>query len=822
MSYGSKTPSMPTFNFSSGGGGGGGTPNPLRWTAGLLGNLGQDIAHAATGFFPGLKKLATDPVVAIGDVIDQYRYTYGPAFHGDLGETGERIYENPLGPILDVAALFTGGAAAAGKSAQIAKAQGLVSAESKVGRLAEYSSTPNVRVLQDIVGSPSRRDTFASGASAATPRVPILRYGSSNAWSKFRTQKIDQFKTHLSSKGGVFGIDPKQIGYERAYLADVSGAAGAVELWWGKVDRALQNTEGMAPFQRTNTIRGMYYHNWEQNLHHAIADNRVALYDDFMKGNYNRQAYEGLVRKGEPLKGQKDGKWWANPDNAEVSQAFRNLGHRLATKDPMRVHTFRGEDGQKYVPLVNRQTAENLGIESANTANGLVNAYYKGTAVWKAAVLGLVPRFFVNNAIGNSFMYLMDNAGDGAIFGMYKSRQYMKGEHKADTELAEMVDEAGVMRRGGFVEMFFGDQVAQAFHSSALPTTQSKVRYDRRKHEYEDGIDPRTPSQQMRGETAVKENIITRAAQPLLRFASKHAERNLRVAVIMLRTRKLPQHKAEVARLKKMFPKWTEEKIFNEAAINVFRKNPALHKEISQRVEQSMGNYNMLSLNERRLRAIDPFYTWQRHIFKHTFHMAAERPGRLDLAARLGTEGYEDVQEMFGGNAPDFMGGMIPVSIPGLGADNRQLMFNTAGMNPYAAFGEEAKMFQSLIPGGEGPQIGETLGTQMNPFVQAGVEGLTGTTLLTGQPKSTKIYGPVDQFLKSIAPFDIPVQPFANLPHVRGTEHAFFPAEYDSPTLYAKNPTEDLSSFFGFPLRDVYLPRVPALAEAQKTRRGEE
>jgi hypothetical protein len=50
-------------------------------------------------------------------IIESYRYKYGGAFHGDLGETGHRINEDKLGSLLDLLSIvtlpFTGGGSAA-------------------------------------------------------------------------------------------------------------------------------------------------------------------------------------------------------------------------------------------------------------------------------------------------------------------------------------------------------------------------------------------------------------------------------------------------------------------------------------------------------------------------------------------------------------------------------------------------------------------------------------------------------------------------------------------------------------------------------------
>ena len=48
-------------------------------------------------------------------IVDDYRHTYGPAFHGDFETTRNRIAQHPLGPVLDVMTVVTMGAGGAAK-----------------------------------------------------------------------------------------------------------------------------------------------------------------------------------------------------------------------------------------------------------------------------------------------------------------------------------------------------------------------------------------------------------------------------------------------------------------------------------------------------------------------------------------------------------------------------------------------------------------------------------------------------------------------------------------------------------------------------------
>jgi hypothetical protein len=129
--------------YLGGGGGSGGKKRKKkdgRSVGGAIGNLAGDAAGAITGLIPGLvetgdavlddiKDLVTPPrrgqkTEPFGDDIYErvlkpvgltYKYTYGPLVTGDFGEFAKRVYEHPLGPMLDILTIASGGSAAAAR-----------------------------------------------------------------------------------------------------------------------------------------------------------------------------------------------------------------------------------------------------------------------------------------------------------------------------------------------------------------------------------------------------------------------------------------------------------------------------------------------------------------------------------------------------------------------------------------------------------------------------------------------------------------------------------------------------------------------------------
>jgi hypothetical protein len=147
---------------------------------GFLSNLGSDVVSTAEGFVPGVlsvgKAIGTDTAdvvkhpgsahpfhggtsgesrsteIAKG-IGHQYAQTYGPLVHGDVNKFLNGLYAHPIGPILDVSTVLTGGAGALGKA-------GILSDEARVMRLTApngettierlTSHNPAIRARQEL------------------------------------------------------------------------------------------------------------------------------------------------------------------------------------------------------------------------------------------------------------------------------------------------------------------------------------------------------------------------------------------------------------------------------------------------------------------------------------------------------------------------------------------------------------------------------------------------------------------------------------------------------------------------------------------------
>lgn len=129
-----------------GGSGGAKTSTKKKGRHGVLGfveNLGTDIGSAAASLGPGIydaakhlvaaqyygttgnqKRASVERAALIDPVVASYKQTYGPLAHGDVTEFGHRLYQHPLGPILDALSALSFGATTTARVARAAEAAG--------------------------------------------------------------------------------------------------------------------------------------------------------------------------------------------------------------------------------------------------------------------------------------------------------------------------------------------------------------------------------------------------------------------------------------------------------------------------------------------------------------------------------------------------------------------------------------------------------------------------------------------------------------------------------------------------------------------------
>jgi hypothetical protein len=385
----------------------------------------------------------------------------------------------------------------------------------------------------------------------------------------------------------------------------------------------------------------------------------------------------------------------------------------------------------------------------------------KPLSVWRAAVLGLRPGFFVNNFVGNSLMYALKTGGAGGFRDLFAVLYETHGPEVARKILRNPATPPEL--RASLYKEFFPEQSGHAtFGGSQSPSTS-----------------PAHAAASTVGEG------YRRVTGVIPHLTSKVAEEVPRTALIRHYIRKSPEFKS----VWKDLPKQTRE--FEDAARQVLEGGGRSYQRmISKQVDDALGNYLSLSPVERNvLRNAFPFYTWYRAIARTTFHLAADTPLRAQILGKLGQIGTQARDD----EVPEYLRGAIGI---GRGPGGTERVLSTGGLNPW----------YTLAQLGRSPNdVSEAGG---NPFLMALFEAYANARPYPGGPVSlTDLAGGIVNPLEDTSLL-------RNLPLAR----ALFPKGPSKMYPTRGGRTERLN-WLGVPIKDYDPSRARALARQERSGR---
>lgn len=170
---------------------------------GIAGHLIGDVKDAITNFPAGVKVAVTDPGEAWSGLKASYADTYGQGLDHFL----HSFYQHPLGPVLDVATLFTAGAGGVARAGGTLAKVGLLDETSALARLGE-------------AGTIALRSPAAKAGELGAPVV--LKSTSRNPLIRVRQSLVDQALKQLDDTFPVFGENAR---YGRAETRAAAGKA---------------------------------------------------------------------------------------------------------------------------------------------------------------------------------------------------------------------------------------------------------------------------------------------------------------------------------------------------------------------------------------------------------------------------------------------------------------------------------------------------------------------------------------------------------------------------------------------------------------------
>jgi hypothetical protein len=244
-------------------------------------------------------------------------------------------------------------------------------------------------------------------------------------------------------------------------------------------------------------------------------------------------------------------------------------------------------------------------------------------------------------------------------------------------------------------------------------------------------------------------------------------------------------------------------------AIGKVLQDPGFRSRIMEGVDNTLGQYYYLNPVERAVRAIVPFYTWDRAIMRHGIHLVEDRPATAMAAAALGRENGEELKQFFGGEVPDFLMNLIHL---GTDKDGRMRVLTTGGLNPYATIPNVVESAGALV-GLSKMKPSEALSQQLNPFVTGAIEATTGQSLLSGAQLPKTRGGIIGSILTRTAT-QLPQAKLATT-LVKGTPQS----KSGRPFVFRKDADQEALAFLGIPLKGLNLEAAKRM-QAQRSPSG--
>jgi xanthosine utilization system XapX-like protein len=459
-------------------------------------------------------------------------------------------------------------------------------------------------------------------------------------------------------------------------------------------------------------------------------------------------------------------------DHDAMLNAIKTMAQRVKTGGQARRALV--EDGK--VLVVRKGIGESMVRDMEGSAK-LANLIYRAPlTAWKGFILGLSPRYFVNNVIGNAGMYAAATnpaefsrgiiEATKAVRGIRAASKLEKGmETTVDSLMKKWMPDEWVNSRFGYLQhgALGVDQTAGVRLKGALKRAGHAKFY------------------------AITEQVAYRGPQRSSLMGALHTDGDFRN---LYRT--------------KVASGMERKRAYREAADSII-SDPRKQAAFEKRVTDWAGQYYHLNSVEKKLTAFVPFYTWDRHALRFGKEQVLSRPVRSIVLAQLGAMGDKQAnQEM--GNVPDFMKGAIPVSGHGAGIlglllgqniRGRKKVLLTAGYNPLAAAADDADAIAALF--GQGPRgAGEAIGGQLNPVISGAIAGITGQNLFSGAKAETHGLGPIGGAYE---------ETINQLPHTKLIKQLLgkktpTTTSKGTPTLYEKGMRQTISSLLGLNERD--------------------
>ncbi len=308
--------------------------------------------------------------------------------------------------------------------------------------------------------------------------------------------------------------------------------------------------------------------------------------------------------------------------------------------------------------------------EKKSPPGSLTGQYNKATQIWKDIILVGRPAFLVNNFVGNQVMYHLKNGIAGKAFQMAATGKLDKT----------------------FDKHFFE-------HRTSLGESEKAV-----------ARDPLAP-----------ENKYRRNVNRVYNIQGKHEQ--------VLRKATMREVALTIPAIKNTMREFTsagmdESTAFGKAMDKALASTDgASYRElISKGIDDTMGNYRHYSAFEKQIKAVVPFYGWNRHALRTYSSILKDQPGRANVIAEASRMGAGENAKNFPGT-PDFMHSYVTGKFG---------TYDTSPLNPLKGGTDTIKAIKEIISNKPGHY--PTIAGNLNPIIGAAAQALSGVNLATGAP----------------------------------------------------------------------------------------
>jgi len=783
-----------------------------------------------------------------------------------------QFYEHPLAPILDVASVLTAGAGGAAKAADVLASVG---ARSTARAAIASGIREGDAVAVEQAGGSALQRAVAKAHGSLNPHTAKMSYyrrvyaGDSQGFR--RATEADTTINRVKRSASGLDYKAKKVSdnpFQRAVRKQVDRAGDAIA---ARSPRAAQYVGETAQFKRwlkgdanarkaaipsviAQSFRASHdaghvlenlgahkaYDLFQPNLHEALlAQARelpAASFIDPATGELNKAAISELTKSGwafarkSVLKDTESAgrkaiaraKAAGKSDADALAAGLKKFGADSVTNDPL----LAAQDGG-YMKIVRsgtrgtdkRPATADLVAGEANNLQRAVRILYKNpTAVWKWAILGLSPRYFVNNFIGNNIMLGMALNPVETLRGMYMHMQAVhQFEGTYNDFAAQMADEVA---KGRITE----EQALRqryAFRSKGRTAAEHWLNAENNGFAAHMGDLYKAPEVKggpvdaLLGKRQVKTPKFIQWYHGKVHELTDKFQRTVAANATIRRTPEYHMYNAEAHANGLSGVK------AHEWAMHHALQHGGVRTYVRDQIEHTLGQYHSFTKLEQGVQQVVPFYSWSRAITQHTWELTKSQPYKVAMVDAISATGEKHVQDMLG-QMPDFLEGAIPTSliwggpgeifsaITGGKVGHRKGVLLTTGLNPYSSVADLVKTGGDIVgaTSKQGSSSGlDSLAGQLNPILEGGVEQLTGKNLLTGAP--------IQRTGPGIA--NIYTNAAANTPQAKLL--ASLGAKAQPGRLYAGDTRQQLTSILGVPIRQVDPAEAAKLAGAKKKKR---